>query len=249
MKRFIVILAVLALGVSYGIKAEAVTYTTPVSHLEDTTNYVVLTGAALNSRSSTGSAPVTFNITLGGGGGWQDIQIGDGFDSPFNNAGLATGFGNLGSDFTAFDSYQLMISNPNIGGPSFMANIYMNTGWTDAPFSETDRFYENGWVWVNPGDSTLFEIDFATAVPFGGGSPGVLNLDHVSSVGIKIGANVTGDENWNPFDWYESFDVDVSPVSGPVPEPATVALLGIGLAGLAGAEVRRRRKKKAVEKG
>ncbi len=35
----------------------------------------------------------------------------------------------------------------------------------------------------------------------------------------------------------------------PVPEPATVALLGIGIAGMAGAEARRRRKKKAVDKG
>jgi len=33
----------------------------------------------------------------------------------------------------------------------------------------------------------------------------------------------------------------------PVPEPTTVALLGIGIAGIAGAEVRRRRKKKAVD--
>jgi hypothetical protein len=41
-----------------------------------------------------------------------------------------------------------------------------------------------------------------------------------------------------------SLDIDVELI----PEPTTIAILGIGLVGLAGAEVRRRRKKKAVDK-
>lgn len=59
---------------------------------------------------------------------------------------------------------------------------------------------------------------------------------------------VIEEEGISPSDnsWVASEHWSISEQTQPVPEPATIALLGIGLVGLAGAEVRRRRKKKAV---
>ena len=52
-----------------------------------------------------------------------------------------------------------------------------------------------------------------------------------------------------PPEGFDGFDTFLDGTTGaPIPEPTTIALLGIGLAGLAGVEVRRRRKKKAVVK-
>ena len=204
----------------------ASTFTLPQSVLLDTTNFVDLDGPSLYYTTNTGTLHsrnsqgigARYEITLDATSGWSDIQIGDGFDHPSDNSGMVVGGGSLGGDLTGYTAYKLVISNPNPTAPWFRANIYLNTGWTDQ--SEFDNFYENGWVWIAPGTSQEFSIDLTA----------VLNLNHVSNIGFKVGANVTGDDEWNSFDWNKKFNVDVNPV----PIPPSALLLGFGLLGLIG---------------
>jgi len=91
----------------------------------------------------------------------------------------------------------------------------------------------------------------STIIPPAAGYP-----NHVSAISLsayhpltqgQIG--MTGIMDMDGIGWSDPTGAWLSrTVSAPVPEPTTIALLGIGLAGLAGAKVRRRQKKKAVYK-
>lgn len=175
---------------------------------------------------SDGAFEVTISDETGGSSTWGDVQIGrdatiEGAGSPYYSGSWA--------DLSIYDTYELNITNTS-ATDWFSANIYLNTGWTDSPYNETDYYYQNGWTWVAPGSTVHLVLDFDTAMTFGGHD--LDNLGHVSSLGFNIGTNVgTGD--------YYGDDLDGK--ANPVPIPTSVLLLGSGLLGMIGVGFRRRK--------
>jgi hypothetical protein len=119
----------------------------------------------------------------------------------------------------------------NTNDDTWLVNLYMNTGWVDAPYNEPDGFYQNGWTELAPGESKTVMLDFASAdLYIGGVSQGlaaVANTNHVTNFGFQVGGNMdvfpfydTGNPS-NP----DHYSIQVSQI----PAPGAILLGGIGV--------------------
>lgn len=176
-------------------------------------------GFAWNAAGTTSSGltvtdvgtAIRFGATMQSGDGTSDGWASMGLGYPWPTSPPV-------NDLSAYDGYSLDFLNTN--DDDWLVNLYMNTGWTDAPWSETDNFYQNGWVTLAPGAKTRLTLDF--------GVLGVINKNHVTNIGFQVGGNMIappGPYGTNPSN-PDHYNIDVSPI----PAPAALLLGSLGTA-------------------
>ena len=211
-------------------------------------------------RENLGDAPTGF-----GPDSWQGPAAGPGNKTNWHARYLADGdalsdlFPGDAATMTIADlaeiSYFTKRPTGTTAGRDWWLMIYTRpTGVGDKSSWYHDRFINNYNDHTNIGDWTQYSTDFG-AMTFQSNGLNVIGESTLDELITAAGTqfiemiSVQTNSGWNGFDGYMD-GLEITLTNGnigrvdfsAVPEPTTIALLGIGLAGLAGGAIRRRRK-------
>ena len=215
------------------------TYENPLDPTQPGDTYLI--GNTYANPSLTYPVPmggeVGFVIQMSEQNGFQQVQVGSNFWGTDLSGGtnattaqvLGTALGtSLTNDLSSFTGYQLTFWNDNQS--DWLVNLYMNTGFTDAQYNQTNYYYQNSWTTLAPGQSATLTLDFSNAETWGGvysgGYSAVANLTQVTNIGFNVGGNMGGGGS-NPS------VTDTAHISVvPVPAALILGILGLSAAGI-----------------
>ena len=163
-------------------------------------NYITFSDAYMSNTSAWGIRWGVVGATLS----ISDIP-GPGVQFDIGNTTNKMGIGDVypvqipgvGDDLTGFGGCELYLKNT--GSAGLNAHLYMNTGYSAGADWRNDTFWGGPWIWLNPGETKLYTLNFSYAeawnaeddpvvewqVP-GGTWTNVKRLNQVTNIGFEI---------------------------------------------------------------